>query len=256
MTGPFASLEDLEPSQSEPEVIINANNSILRAYIPDDSSDSGGSGGNVTPDTHPASPNAMDDEFEGTSLNVKWSEVNFTGATANVKNGCLNLITDINASSARAPRLITQPISGSAWKIRAKMSMLIGTANVGGIVAFESGSGKILAMGLLSTPEVALFPYPSLTTAPTPFAVVALGSEMRDAVTFESDWRYYEIERSGSNLTFRMSKTGIDGTFTDVGTEAIATYFTTAPDSVGVYGESVSATIATQTVVDWFRRVA
>jgi hypothetical protein len=221
---------------------------------------------NVTPDTHPASPNPADDEFEGATLDTggtrrsgatAWALVNFSTATAALQMGCLDLVTDINATSGRAPRLVVQALpGGAAWRYRAKLSVLIGTANVGGMVAYESASGKLLAMGFFSsTPDLAMLPYPSLTTDPSPYNSVSLAG-IQDAITLETDWRYVEFELASGNLICRYSRSGLNGTFATFTTNAVATYFTTAPDHIGFYGETVSATIASRTRADWFRRMA
>jgi hypothetical protein len=221
---------------------------------------------NVTPDTHPGSPDPANDEFEEGALDTggtrssgatPWALVNFSTATAALQMGCLDLVTDVNTTAARAPRLVLQALPvGAAWRYRAKLSMLLGTSNVGGMVVYESASGKLLAMGMFNaTPDLAMLPYADLSSAPSAYDTVSLAG-IEDGISLETDWRYFEFELASGNLICRYSRSGLDGSFATYSSNAIATYFTTAPDHIGLYGESVSATIATRTRADWFRRMA
>ncbi len=66
---------------------------------------------------------------------------------------------------------------------------------------------------------------------------------------------YMEIEYDGTNLIFRASETGYEGTFFDLGVIAKSTYITNAPDRVGIYSDR-STTGSQAAVCDWIRRLA
>ncbi len=65
---------------------------------------------------------------------------------------------------------------------------------------------------------------------------------------------YFEIENDGTNLHFRHSWTGIEGTYRLLVTEPLATFITTA-NTIGfiVWNASVSNNFFS--VYDWFRRI-
>lgn len=228
---------------------------------------SGGGEGNLTPDTHPSVPDDSDDEFEGASLDTggtrrsgakAWSTVNFTGSSTSQARGALTLTTDVNGSGSRAPRYVVQPLSGSAWKYRAKFQTIFNgsNTNVAGLALFESATGKSITFGVLANPAFSVtgLVYSSLSAFNTALFVTTY--DTHDTLTTETAWRYWEIELASGTVHLRMSVTGLEGSFVELGTEAISSAFTTAPDGIGFYGETVSASKAAVLNAAWFRRIA
>lgn len=227
----------------------------------------GGSTVNVTPDSHPSSPDDADDEFEyGSSIDtagdrgasaVPWAWVNQDTATGNVAQGHLVLASP--ASTDDDVRVLVQAVSGSAWKYRAKLSSFH-SANVNyfaaAMVLRDSGSGKLLTFykqGSASTFAVGVHRWAS----PTAYNAAAIGGSDIFSGAHGREAKspiYFEVELSAGVLTFRYSDTGVDGTFISIGTESVATYIT-AIDGIGVGTFGANANPITA-VFDWFRKVA
>ena len=80
----------------------------------------------------------------------------------------------------------------------------------------------------------------------------------QDLYDIRSDTFYLELEYDGTNLTWRISKTGMK--YTRFWGEAATTFLGGAPEEVGInfhfYGGSSDTNHITTGSVDWFRRVA
>ena len=70
-------------------------------------------------DTPPVSPDAMDDEFNGTSLDGKWTQQN-SPSVITVANGKLSWVQSLTGSFNL--RSILQPISGTSWTVISKFT--------------------------------------------------------------------------------------------------------------------------------------
>ena len=70
-------------------------------------------------DNPPASPNALDDEFNGTSLDSKWTWVNQGATTIALSNSRAVFY----GTSDLYNSFIIQPISGSAWEVAAQLTI-------------------------------------------------------------------------------------------------------------------------------------
>ena len=238
---------------------------------------------NITPDTHlspPASGFVADDEFEGAALDtggtrytgaLPWTTAHMTGsASAILDKGSLIFTSDKVAYPPRNMSLIYQTIaSGTAWRYRWKFFIDAGVyANLGGCLLYESSTGKIMTFGILqNNPTLEAwvawysdwqtfvnFDAGSLTALPTQMLDPIGGGRQRSTEI------YWEIERNGSNLIFRWSTSGYEGTFATFTTLALTTEFTTAPDSIGFCADpsqvSGGATSPAILRYDWFRRMA
>lgn len=215
----------------------------------------GGAGGsaNITPDTHPSSPNAMDDEFEAGSLDVKWTQQNSPTSVVLASGSVLimdasNLTDNIGA--------IEQPITGT-FKIQAKVQITAGPIdNRGGIYVRNTGSGKLLVNGIFYSGGTTWY-VNRLTNFTTISTNVFLGTSGGggEAPSFGRDWWYQEIEYDGTDVIFRASLSGVIGTFVEMYREAAATFLGGAPDACGIYADRGSATL-TPLIADWFRRIA
>jgi hypothetical protein len=219
----------------------------------------GGGSGNLTPDTPPASPNALDDEFTGAAgdpIDVKWTWHNQGGATAvQDGQGACALVAPSDSVVFNA-RYLGQAISGSAWRVRAKLNVgMYAAYNNAGILAYESSSGKTARTSLLWDGSAAN----NYTVQ-----VSALGGSGSGTTTTDTGLKpifnvlehvYLELELASGTIYARASRSGYDGSFKQVGTLSVSSAFTTGPDTIGIFSEAQSATAMTAWF-DWFRRMA
>lgn len=208
---------------------------------------------NTDANTHPASPDSMDDEFEETSLNGRWTWRNQSTTTATLYNGSLIMSPPVGAGENL--RIIEQSVSGS-WKFRARVS-LHGTANYHscGLCVINSGSGKVMTCSKVydsgaGNEAYAVSKYTNVTTYS---AALLANTDYADRFGSHQQFSYFEIEYDGTTLYFRMSGDGI--VFDTVASEAAAT-FLGAPDKIGIYCNVVNGSSAPVGVVDWFRRIS
>lgn len=226
---------------------------------------SGGSTAPISPDTAASSPNAADDEFEfGTALDTTgarrtsataWAWVNQGTGSAAVAQG--NLVLKAPAGSTPNFRLVVQPVSGTAWRYRYKMTTMFATEanfrHVAGIVR-NSTSGKFVAFSRAyqSGPvlEVDRWNSPTSFSATNVTSGTMYGATLRNSRTP----MWFEVELASGSLLFRYSDCGVDGTFTLFATEALTTFITSVDGiGLGVDSENSNDTVG---VFDWFRRMA
>lgn len=216
----------------------------------------GGGGGNVTPNSHPGSANVADDEFEGGALDTAgtrtagataWAWSNQGTSVATLAEGSLVLVPQGDGFS----HFILQTAPATPWRYRlraAAFAPLTTTGSVGGFVVYGSGSTKNYIFGQDASDgklRVHRFTGPS-TYDSSPYANLPFGMVPGVPV-------YLEVENDGTTLYFRVSATGVDGTFVTLFSQALATWVT-AVTSIGVMGNSAIASAAI--VIDWFRRMA
>jgi hypothetical protein len=211
----------------------------------------GGGGGNVTPDDHPASADAMDDEFEAGSLDGKWSWRNQGSASISFASGMVTLAVPSEATAQ--PRGIYQTLPGGNWKIRAKLAFLSRGSNYDGF-----------GMVLLKDSTNANLQFVRAYNAQTKWQVqyytnyTAYGSTPYDQDLSANDWPwqrwgYFEIEYDGTSYFFRASVDGV--TFATLSTLTAASYFTA--DRIGLMGLQISPSTGTGYLsCDWFRRIS
>lgn len=229
---------------------------------------SGGSGGgdsNLTPDSHPASPNDADDEFEGVSLDTAgtrragakaWSQVNFSGSSVSLAQGSIVCVGDGTAGSLHS---IVQAITGTAWRVRAKFSALYGgTAVSGGFIARESSSSKSVHAGELgntgASPNTWIAYFSDDTTLTSNVNLTGCAGFF-DVTTGTFHEIHHELELASGALHYRVSRSGVDGTFQQVASITLATAGLSAVDQIGLsFFGGVNA--APMLLCDWFRRVA
>ena len=114
---------------------------------------SGGGGTNYDNpiDEPPSTPNAMDDEFDGTTLNSKWSWLDQGSATIDLNGKYLKMNM---FSSSDNNRMIIQPIPTVPFEVTAKIRMYIPNFNWAtfGITIYNSANNKrgILGIGTVS----------------------------------------------------------------------------------------------------------
>ena len=222
-------------------------------------SGSGGSGGLfLYPiDIPPSTPDAMDDEFPGSSLDAKWTKWNEqAGQSITIDQGRAVFVTPYTVQ--KRIYAITQPISGSSWKFRASVTMETHAWQYFGfglLVRRTTGADKSLIGGYINGlgSEMMTGYFHRLSGAdPT----VDFEANLYNVVTQQL---YLELEYDGTNLIWRDAKTGV--IFSRMRSEATATHLGGAPEFVGfgvhAYSNFTSdpdwAGVAS---LDWFRRIS
>jgi hypothetical protein len=223
---------------------------------------SGGSGGGSTiaaayvvaqaPDAPPTTPTTLDDEFNGTSLDPKWTWVNQGGATTSFKNGVLALnVPQVNGSNQR---LIVQTAPGTPWEVTVKLLGLYppsGTSSAG-IVLRESGTGKLIRLVLVYSTGT----FPTIgwgygvfkDTNPTTFNATAFS--IGDASV---QYQYLKVKDDGTNLIFYLSPDGL--IWNQVYSEGRTVFMAGGPNQVGLVSENNAVTgPALEATFEFFRR--
>ena len=210
---------------------------------------------NISPDTHPAAPTAMDDEFEsGSSINLSlWTWENQSGASTAISNGILSF-TSPDGSSADNVAMLVQAVPGSTpWEVVIKY-WFNGNVNTnyeyGGLVLRESGTGKIwrytpdntgLSVYYFSDPHT----YGGVTVA-----TLSWGTYPAPSLPHSSPV-WLKIKNDGTNFIFTYSVNG--QTYYTLGTVGNTSQLT--PNQVGIgCGSSISSGNHMILDVDYFRR--
>jgi len=208
-----------------------------------------------SPDAPADSPNAMDDEFVGGSLDAKWTTHLHASATATVSASHLGLWAPYNVQTRNI--YVTQPAPSGTWRVRAKLSIdgTFWNHHLVGLIA-QRGSGD-------STKTVtAQFGYWSSQQG------TLLGCRYTKADASQIDYEgdlyntqfpfYAELEYDGTNVIFRSSVSG--AFYGQIWKETVATHLGGAPEQVGImfvhYPTDNSTNCEPYATADWFRRMA
>lgn len=222
---------------------------------------SGGGGGatgvNITPDTHPASATAWDDEFEaGTTINTGlWTLHSPSGATltTTVAEGSLAV------SVTSAPCYAMQAVPGSTpYTFVAKIACpLLASAFSPGMIIWNSSTGKALQFYLQAIATANTY-IDEVTVNQSTFANVfstePLASSLSTYYPGLAGWVYLMVNNDGTNLNFYVSNTGVPKSFEKVLTQTLATWIGSATH-IG-FEFFVNASTNPTAVCDWFRRTA
>jgi hypothetical protein len=243
---------------------------IVKAYM----------GDNEDPDSYPAAPDAMDDEFEDSSINVKWTKVNDpAGANAMSESAHLGSLW-IGLPEATNPDYEANIIwlyqaapAGTGNETMAFIAKVC-VANPGDPVsafAQYGGAGILIwnptnheYVGLANQLRAASSCYAQVTGlhqgAAANYALVASTTSYPLDIP-QAVWVYLKLEKStnaawtsANTYNMYMSMNGI--IWTMVGTEAKT--FTSAPSRIGLFWRGVTATTGAakaEAVVDFFRRI-
>jgi len=192
------------------------------------------------PDAVPASPNALDDEFGGGSLDAKWVWANADAqVTSGVANGAFWIKSSATGANAHVARV--QPFTpGSAYKIRMKVSVPRQRTNCsGGLIIRNSTTGRI--HGLYFTgggdPVIVAVSFQSPSTNTTHSTISA--PQMSG---------YFEIEEDATTRYFRYS---VDGRTFDEFYNTPKSTFTPDQCGMALYAWAGAMTMS----VEWFRRI-
>lgn len=223
---------------------------------------SGGGGGiDVTEpifggDAQPASPNSMDDEFEGSSLDAKWNNRNtavlaFDGAKSRISIGGAQ-------GAADNWRYIAQTAPSAPWKVRVKLvgvAALVNFRSLGLLVAKATTTDKLMsiAMGSGTANAVAVNRWTNWTTFS---ANVGTTLQAADVGTM-GDGAILEIENDSTNLIFRWASVQNGGVkMRQLHSETIAAFM----GSIAEIGIGIDNNNNTNgdiyAIVDWFRRIS
>jgi hypothetical protein len=224
-----------------------------------------GSGMGITyVDAPPANPTSMDDEFQGATLDGKWTWLRQGAGSVAIVDGILQL-TGENPASGNPLVAIKQPITGSTWKVRTKTSLTAFSATSSfwgtGLYVYNSANTRMFGIELLRTNTAIAKIYINRYNDPAT-RTTELYTLDQSGVTYitdrarTTDWFYFEIENDGTSLIVRMSLTGISGSFVTLYTETIASYMSAVTDvaltTLGTGGTASPTAIAN---FEWFRRI-
>lgn len=197
------------------------------------------------PSFAPATANAFDDEFDGSSLDGKWTTV--SAATKTVGNGCLTLSPgDLSAANA-INAVVAAP--GSTFKITTKVSLLgasyadyIGA----GLMVRDSVGGKNYQFMYIHNGghKIQVNKFNTLNVD-TGFAGTAAGLTLPSAIT-----GYLQVEQDSTTLYFRWSPDG--QVFRQIFSEGKTAFLASAADQVGPSLEAYLT--SAEAHFDWIRK--
>lgn len=225
----------------------------------------GGGSSNVTADSHPATADPIDDEFEsGSSIDTTgarfsgaspWAWINQSTSSTLIRRGALAAFMHGGTNEYNA---VVQPVSG-AFTVEAKMRTAAIAANIDTRAALYvglGGSGKAYIFGWYyntgSPPQYYINAY----TNPTTFSANAfLASAAPLPVTNGTPYFYLlaGYDPSTGVMTFRVSLDGI--WYQQLTTINTSVFLGSAPVAVGL-GSDGQGGINYPSVYDWFRRTA
>lgn len=192
-------------------------------------------------DAPPASPNAMDDEFTGSSLDVKWVQNNVSGQTYTVGSGILSMVGP--ATGVDTVHAIEQTSPSTPWTFVTKCVTAMPTSSgtfFGGLSARESSSGKIYTWSIGNQGGNLLTFYRWNGGASAAFTNTSVGISM--AV-------YMKLQDDGTNMVASHSMDGVN--YVQDSSTTVVSTFTTAPNKIGLFIENNGAGV---TSCDYFRR--
>lgn len=247
------------------EVKIDASTGKLYAQAPDEATNGLPAGGNagqfpykksatdydmgwmgVLPkiDIPPSSPSNYDDEFEGSSLNAKWSWIAQNGCVASV-DGQLHLSSPTTSTSVAY--LLEAAPTGN-FIVMTKHTMLAPFANYlgGGIAFYNSATDKSVVFinqnrATNYGQHLGAYRY---TTCSGAYTSVTIG------YTSHQQAKYLRGRFDGTNIYLEASNDGVN--WLTIYTEALSTHLG-AITHIGVVSYRISSTDKVLNTFDWFR---
>lgn len=213
------------------------NDAATKGYVDTHSSSATTS---YNPDTPPVSPNAMDDEFEGSTLNSKWTWFNQTAFTYTVENSRLNFVT----SGSNYGGFIAQPITDTSWAFITKTTVNFhGTIFGVGPFVYNSANGhfsQLVHYQTIGTGGIAVFNWNGYTAYQN-----TVGSTFSSLTTI-----YSKVSLSAGVLSYFVSADGIQ--YGLIATDTVSANIG-GVTHIGVGIDNQSFGVGN---VDWFRRLA
>lgn len=181
----------------------------------------GGGSSNVEPPSHPSSPFATNDEFEGTSLDPKWTQVNMGGTTLTFDHGA----AIFHNTGGGQPVAIVQAVPAGAWVYQVRTKRFwsnTGSSGTGvGFMLYNSGTTKNIniMMDDASGPFVGYnFTNPT-TFASTIFTGQTWSTTLPTGFNYDNDWTWMRLTYNGTNTySLSASWSGYEATFVPIGT--------------------------------------
>lgn len=206
---------------------------------------------NITPESHPATAKDADDEFEfGSSIDTAggrrtgatpWVWFNQNVSQTAVADG--SLILTAEASAFYEIRMVEQAISGASFRYVTKLVDIISTnadyGYAGMAIRNADGTGiETIHIRASSTGwrlEVCRWAGHDAvwSTEYTSDDFTTLGRNAHSGI-------WFEIESDGTNIMFKFSDSGVDGTFQTVYTEAINSWIMNV-SKIGLFTNSKNA---------------
>lgn len=202
-------------------------------------------------DIPPAIPDALDDEFDGTSLVGKWTIISQYTNTVYLKDSHLVIDTPLSAQTKGLGVLQTAPSSN--WKVRAKVSIdsLVWNYYGVGLMARYTATDKRIWAGIMAHSG-----YGCMSGIVQRLNAETLSSET-DLCNFVNHECYFEMEYDGSNIIWRISVSGV--AFRTFYTEAVSSFLGSPPDQIGICcnpWDETGAGWGGLSSWDWFRRIS
>jgi len=202
----------------------------------------------------PAIAGAMDDEFNGTSLNTsRWNWFNQSGATAALGNSLLTLQAPANAGNDT--RGIYQNVPATPWTVVTEivamdMASYANYAQVGFILT--DGSARVITCDLSVRSTMPQFGFDisywntGTSWNSTPTGEVAVGP----TVIFPL---YLKLQDDGTNITCSFSRTGT--LYFPIGTVSRTAWLHSGPTGVGLLIGSNGANAIVNGTYEYFRQI-
>lgn len=194
------------------------------------------------PDARPATPATEDDEFEGTSLDAKWTWENQGSSTVAFKNSRLVFT---GAASTTEARVIYQTAPSTPYRVTVKLApdgSTPATNHNVGIGFEESSTGKLHIVGISDNDtNVRVQRWTDSSTYSSSDANAAIAE--RPA--------YLRIEDDGTDLKFHYSHDGI--VFEEYYTLTRTTYMSGGPNRILLFCSAGDASLDAVAIYQYFR---
>lgn len=206
------------------------------------------------PDAAPSSPGSLDDEFNGSALDLtRWTEVGFTGsAAAAVSKSLLSFTADGSTTNASA---IVQTSPTPTWQVITKMTA---ASPYAGGSDFRRAGFAVFATGTVASVKAAFFSFYWSNRGTLEFAQ----DNYTDITSYSSTPNsqsltlgtigptvWISLENDGTNLTFAYSVDGVN--YITLWTYGVSTFTGT----IGYVGLQVSGSVGTTIFsFDYFRQ--
>lgn len=234
----------------------------------------GGGGGDgdsswVTPDSPPATADAKDDEFNGTTLDAKWTaDATYSSGGAVVASSVNKGAFVIEMGTAAYSRAWTQAVSGSAWKFRMKVQIVVQPAATIGFDSAVTGASVFFNLFAAKNSTTKGFgPYVGYNDNGIRLGYMTRTGATRGSSTYETNnalvagtlaafGSYLELEYDGTNFYARHSLSGQDGTFVTFASPLLSAHVISEPDKIGFCLSNEATARKMFFIIDWFRKVA
>jgi hypothetical protein len=204
-----------------------------------------------SPDVQPATAGSLDDEFNGTSLDMtRWTWLNQGTSTATVANSLLTL--SVPAAGGTAINGITQPAPATPWTVVLRVSGMdlipMGPSPLCDLVLSDS-TGQIIVFGVsFRNTSAALGLSVDYLTNPTTYVTTPFGP---DTLPSSFPW-WLKVQDDGTDLKFSYSGTG--SVYTQVLSVSRTAFLPSGPTQVGLAVGSNGANTPVNGAFDYFRQ--